>query len=168
MPEAWVMLRRRNRWYEQDYISITNLISGHESLQQKTVLKQSLEAVPGVTNAWCALWNQRAPGCLCLVALVGQAGSVSGTWLGWHSTPDPKQETHLGPSVSTHCLWTEQSACVHRYKSVIPGTEGSMIFSKSKLVMFSISMPKESVAISCKLNGLANNYHVVHLGGTDI
>lgn len=51
MPEAWVMLRRRNRRYEQDYISITNLISGHESLQQKTVLKQSLEAVPGVPNA---------------------------------------------------------------------------------------------------------------------
>lgn len=99
MPEAWVMLRRRNRRYEQDYISITNLISGHESLQQKTVLKQSLEAVPGVPNAWYALWSQGAPGCSCLVVLVGQAASVSGTWLGWHSTPDPKQDTHLGPSV---------------------------------------------------------------------
>lgn len=43
------------------------------------------------------------------------------------------------------------------------GAEVSTIFSKSKLVVPSISMPEEGVAISCKLNGLANNYNVLCL-----
>lgn len=43
-----------------------------------------------------------------------------------------------------------------------------MIFSKSKLVVFSISMSEEGVARSCNLNGLADNYQVVHLSGKGI
>lgn len=48
------------------------------------------------------------------------------------------------------------------------GSEVSMIFSKGKLVVFSILMSEEGVAISCNLNGLADYYQVVHLSGKDI
>lgn len=47
------------------------------------------------------------------------------------------------------------------------GTRVPMIFSKSKWVVFSISMPEESVAAFCKLNGFANNYNVLCLSGED-
>lgn len=62
---------------------------------------------------------------------------------------------------------------MHVYKPAIHGTQCSgtevpMIFSKSKLVVFSISMSEEGVAMSCKLNGLVNNYNVVHLRGKEI
>ena len=39
----------------------------------------------------------------------------------------------------------------------------SAIFSESELVVFRISMSEEAVAISCKLNGLANNCNVLCL-----
>lgn len=66
---------------------------------------------------------------------------------------------------------SEQSICVCMYKPIsyklCCGTEVPMIFSESKLVVFSISMPEEGVAAFCKLNGFANNYNVLCLSGED-
>lgn len=47
------------------------------------------------------------------------------------------------------------------------GTEVSTILSKSKFVVFSISVPGEGVAVSCKLNGLVSKDNVLCLCGED-
>lgn len=68
-------------------------------------------------------------------------------------------------------MQSERSTCVSKYKPIsykmCCSTEVSTILSKSKFVVFSISVPGEGVAVSCKLNGLVSKDNVLCLCGED-
>ena len=101
-------------WYKEGYVSITNLLFVHESLQQKmvTVVEPRFGVVTVVTYAWyhswlycgvrehqitCALYHLHDR--LTVVShVVAWIGSYAPSWA-WHSTSDPKRYTSLCSSV---------------------------------------------------------------------
>lgn len=72
----------------------TNLFFGHESLQQKTVTAAEPwgchRGYKCLVPPLSALWSKGTPG-----------WEWGASWLSWHSSPDPNQDSHLGSSVPT-------------------------------------------------------------------